>query len=251
MADQFSRTALVLGQQAVKKLKNSHVAVFGVGGVGGHLALSLARCGIGKITVVDNDEITLTNINRQAVAFHSTIGRKKVEVIKEMLEDINPEIKVTALDIYFNKETEAEIDFSEFDYAADAIDSVTSKIRLAEICAEKNIPLISSMGTGNKLNPEAFKISDISETSVCPLARVMRRELKKRGIEHLQVLWSDEPPVTQKEISEEETAKRQTPGSVSFCPSVAGLIISGKIVRDIAEKAEINPFLQSDKKEFI
>lgn len=251
MINQFSRTELILGKEAVDKLKKSHVAVFGVGGVGGHIALSLARCGIGKLTIVDNDEISVTNINRQAVAFHSTIGKKKVNVLKNMLEDINPDIEVFAADSYFDRRTETEFDFSSFDYVADAIDSVTSKIRIIEICTEKNIPVISSMGTGNKLHPEMFKISDISKTSVCPLAKVMRRELRKRGIEHLEVLWSDEPPLLHLEENEEETEKRIVPGSVAFCPSVAGLMISGKIVRDITALTEINPFLQKDNKNYV
>lgn len=247
MLNRFSRTEMLLNK-GVEELKKSHVAVFGVGGVGGHLALSLVRCGVGTVTVVDHDVVSITNVNRQAVAFTSTVGQKKVDVIEKLAKDINPDVKIIKKDLFFSAETEKEFDFESYDYVADAIDSVTSKIRLAEICAEKNIPEISSMGTGNKLYPERFRLSDIYETSVCPLARVMRRELKKRGIKKLCVLWSDEEPITPS-ATEEETEKRQTPGSVAFCPSVAGLIISGKIVRDLAA---LNPIVTRDgEKTFI
>lgn len=247
MINRFSRTEMLLGN-AVSSFKNRHVAVFGVGGVGGHLILSLVRCGIGKITVVDNDVVSITNINRQAVAFTSTIGQKKVDVIEKLAKDINPEIEIIKKDIFFSKETLGEFDFDSYDYVADAIDSVTSKLLLAQVCNEKNIPEISSMGTGNKTDPERFTISDISKTSVCPLAKVMRRELRKRGIKKLQVLWSDEEPIKPRP-SEEVTGKRQTPGSIAFCPATAGLLISGKIIRDLAEKATEEPFLQSDGEE--
>ena len=231
--DIFSRSEPLFTKEGMEKLKNSHVAVFGLGGVGGNLALSLARSGVGKITLVDFDTVSESNINRQALAFLSTVGRKKTDVAEEMIKDINPDCKVIKKDVFFSEETENLFDFSEFDYVADAIDFVKSKIRLIEICKEKDVPIISSMGTGNKLCPERFMISDISKTSVCPLAKVMRTELKKRGISGVFVLWSDEEPIkTQSENKEEKPVI----SSNSFCPPTAGLLISSKIIKDVIKK---------------
>ena len=226
MINRFSRTEMLMGD-AVKDFKNRHVAVFGVGGVGGHLILSLVRCGIGKITVVDNDVVSITNINRQAVAFTSTVGQKKVDVIEKIAKDINPDVEIIKKGIFFSKETLGEYDFDNYDYVADAIDSVTSKLLLAQVCYEKNIPEISSMGTGNKLNPGMFEVADIEKTSVCPLAKVMRRELKKRGIRNVKVVYSREEP--QKSGMED----KRTPASIAFCPSVAGLMIASEVIKDL------------------
>lgn len=227
----FERTESLLGADKLRILKTARVAVFGVGGVGGAVALSLARSGVGEIDVIDHDTVSLSNINRQLIAFNSTVGKNKVEVIKDMLYDINPEIKVNAYKEFYSAETEGKFDFSRYDYIADAIDTVTSKLLIIERAEREKVKIISSMGTGNKLHPELFKISDISKTSVCPLARVMRRELKKRGITSLKVLWSEEAPLRPAASAENE---RPAPGSVSFVPPVAGMIIAGEIIRELA-----------------
>lgn len=235
MLEEFSRTQMLLGEAAVRKLSAAKVAVFGVGGVGGFTAQALARSGVGKIELVDNDTVALSNINRQIVAFHSTLGKYKTEVMKAMIEDINPLAEVTERRVFFLPETADSFNFSDYDYVIDAVDTVTAKIQLAEKCAEANVPLISSMGTGNKLDPTAFEVTDIYKTSVCPLAKVMRRELKKRGIKKLKVVYSKEPALTPKTPPPESTdsVRRSTPGSVSFVPSVAGLIIAGEVVKDL------------------
>ena len=241
MINQFSRLELMLGKEAVNKLKNSSVAVFGIGGVGGYAVEALARSGVGKIALVDNDDISLTNINRQIIALHSTIGESKVEVAKNRILDINPDCRVETHKFFFSEETMAELDFNSFDYVVDAIDSVKSKLLLAKICSEKSIPLISSMGTGNKLDPSKLEIADISKTSYDPLARVMRRELKKLGIYHLTVVYSKEQPTEPDEqsinalIEEEGVNKRTVPASNAFVPPVAGLIIASKVIKDLAE----------------
>lgn len=219
----------------MNKLKNSHVAVFGIGGVGGHICEALLRCGVGEITIVDADTVSESNINRQIVALHSTVGKLKTDVFKERALDINPNIKVNDKAVFFDEKTLDLFDFSAFDYVADAIDTVTSKLLLAKICTEKNIPIISSMGTGNKLNPALFEISDISKTSVCPLARVMRTKLRHAGIKHLKVLYSKEEPIKVYE-SEARHSGRPSPGSVSFVPSVAGLMIAGEIIKDLCKE---------------
>ena len=231
----FSRSSLLLSEEGMNKLKNSHVAVFGIGGVGGHICEALTRCGVGEITIVDADTVSESNINRQIVALHSTVGKLKTEVFKERALDINPNIKVNDKAVFFEEKTLDLFDFSAFDYVADAIDTVTSKLLLAKICSEKNIPIISSMGTGNKLNPSLFEICDISKTSVCPLARVMRSELRKAGIKHLKVLYSKEEPIKVYE-SEARHSGRPSPGSVSFVPSVAGLMIAGEIIKDLCKE---------------
>lgn len=236
MLNEFSRSALLLGEDALDKLKNSSVAVFGVGGVGGYTVEALARSGVGEIHLIDNDTVSLTNINRQIIALHSTIGEYKTKAAKARILDINPCARVFTYESFFLAENSHEFDFSKFDYVVDAIDTISGKIEIA-ICADKaGVPVISSMGAGNKLNPLAFEVCDISQTSVCPLARVMRRELKKRGITHMKTVYSKEPPLTPKLAeggTQEQTAKRQTPGSVAFVPSVAGLIIAGEVIKDL------------------
>lgn len=226
---------MLIGEESVKKLNNSSVCVFGVGGVGGYCAEALARSGVGKITVVDNDKIAVSNINRQIIATFSTVGELKVDAVKKRLLDINPKIKVTALPDFFGTETADKYDFSSFDYVVDAIDTVSAKLLLAEKCNAAGVKLISAMGAGNKLDPTAFKVADISKTSVCPLAKVMRRELKKRGISHLKVVYSEEQPATPiAELNpEKNTVRRQTPSSISFVPPVAGMIIASEVIKDL------------------
>lgn len=230
MINEFSRTELLLGQDGMKKLKNTSIAIFGIGGVGSYIAEALARCGVGNLTLIDNDEVAVTNLNRQIIALHSTIGRKKVDVAKDRILDINPVASVESLDCFY---TGSEIDLSKFDYIADAIDTVSSKLTLIENAYKQNIPVISSMGTGNKLDPTKLTVTDIYKTEMCPLAKVMRYELKKRNVKKLKVVYSTEKPCEHKTESEEVTQKRKTIGSVSFVPSVAGLIIAGEIIKDI------------------
>jgi len=224
----FSRSEMLLGKENQEKLKNSSVAVFGIGGVGGHCVLALARAGVGSITLVDNDVVSVSNINRQAVAFCDTIGKQKTEVMKEMLLKINPEIKVETKNVFFLPENAYEFDFSKFDYIVDAIDTVSGKLALVERAKENDVKIISAMGAGNKLNPTDFEVADIFKTSGCPLARVMRKELKSRGIKSLKVVYSKEKVL--KPIV--ETGDR-TPGSVSFVPSVVGIIMASEVVKDI------------------
>lgn len=226
---------MLIGEESVKKLNNSSVCVFGVGGVGGYCAEALARSGVGKITVVDNDKIAVSNINRQIIATFSTVGELKVDAVKKRLLDINPKINVTALPDFFGTETADKYDFSSFDYVVDAIDTVSAKLLLAEKCNAAGVKLISAMGAGNKLDPTAFKVADISKTSVCPLAKVMRRELKKRGISHLKVVYSEEQPAMPiAELnSEKNTVRRQTPSSISFVPPVVGMIIASEVIKDL------------------
>ena len=232
MPDEFSRTRLLLGDEGLNKLRKSSVAVFGVGGVGSYTAEALARSGVGSITLIDNDVVSVTNINRQLVALQSTVGRKKVEVAKERILDINPEAEVVIHDFFY---TGTEIDLSEFDYIADAIDSVTSKLNLIENACKLNIPIISSMGTGNKLDPTKIIVTDIYKTHTCPLAKILRYELKKRNVKKLKVVYSTEPPCRHKSESDEITEKRKTIGSVSFVPSVAGLVIAGEIIKNLTQ----------------
>ena len=231
---QFERSELIFGADGIKKLNDSHIAVFGIGGVGSFVCEALCRQGIGTLTFVDCDTVSESNLNRQLVALHSTIGMKKTEVMKNRCIDINPNVKIHAVDCFFDKSTCNNIDFDSFDYIVDCIDTVTSKLLLAEIATKEKIPIISSMGTGNKLEPTRFQISDISKTVMCPLARVMRRELKERHIFKLKVLWSDEKPV--KTDGNRDENGKSTPGSVSFVPSVAGLIIAGEVIKDILNK---------------
>ena len=230
MENQFTRTELLIGDEGLKKLQLSKIAVFGVGGVGGYVVEALVRCGIGSIDIIDSDKVHITNINRQIIATYSTLGRYKVDVAEERIKDINPNCKVTKYNTFFTPETSSEFDFSKYDYVIDAIDTVSGKIELVMKCNEAGVPIISSMGAGNKMHPEKFEISDIYKTSVCPLAKVMRQELKKRGIKKLKVVYSKEPPI--KPVSNDSGGKR-IPGSNSFVPSVVGLIIAGEVVNDL------------------
>ena len=225
----FSRTELLLGKEAVEKLASFRVAVFGVGGVGGFCAEALARSGVGTLDLIDADKVSVSNLNRQIIALQSTVGQYKVDVAKKRFEDVNPDIKVNAYRVFYSPETENEFDFTKYDYIVDAIDTVTGKIALVVNADKAGTPIISSMGAGNKLNPEAFEVSDIYKTSVCPLARVMRRELKQRGIKKLKVVYSKEEPKETKEFDD----GKPVPGSVAFVPSVAGLIIAGEVIKDL------------------
>lgn len=228
--EEFLRTKMLIGDTALNQLKNKKVAIFGIGGVGSFCAEAIARCGIGHIVLVDNDTISKSNINRQLIALNSTIGRYKTEVMRERILDINPHCHVDAENVFYT--ADKEIDISGCDYVIDAIDTVTSKLALICEAANIGIPIISSMGTGNKLDASRFKIDDIYETSVCPLARVMRRELKARGIKKLKVLYSDEEP--KKPVIEiSDGSRRSIPASISFVPSAAGLLIAGEVIRDL------------------
>lgn len=228
---QFSRTTILLGKENVEKLKRARVAVFGVGGVGGYVVEALARSGVGALDLIDRDIVSESNINRQIIALHSTVGRYKTEVAAERARDINPDICVRVHNTFYLPETAAQFDFRAYDYVVDAIDTVSGKIALVEQAKAANTPVISSMGAGNKLDPTRFEVADISKTSVCPLARVMRRELKKRGIEHLKVVYSKEEPLPSSVVDEE--SGKPVPGSVAFVPSVVGLIIAGEVVKDL------------------
>ena len=228
----FSRTALLLGEEGVQKLKQAHVAVFGVGGVGGYAVEALARSGVGAFTLIDPDKVSESNLNRQIVALHSTIGQYKTVAAKNRVLDINPDCRVETKEIFYLPENE-EIDFSSFDYVVDAVDTVSAKLAIIQRAKEANVPVISAMGAGNKLDPTRFEVSDIAKTTVCPLARVMRRELKKRGIDHVKVVYSKEEPQPAKAI-DEETGK-PIPASVAFVPSVAGLILASEVIKDLTE----------------
>lgn len=232
MLSQFLRSEMILGENSTENLAGKKVILFGLGGVGSYTAEALARAGIGSITLVDSDTVSVTNINRQLCALHSTVGRPKVEVVKERILDINPDCKVTALQKFYLPENADEFHLSEYDYIADAIDTVSAKIDLAAKSQALGVPLIACMGTGNKLDPSLFRISDIFKTSGCPLCRVMRTELRKRGVKKLNVVWSPEEPVKPAQTNE-ETGKRQTPGSLPFVPGAAGLIMAGKIIIDL------------------
>lgn len=238
MGNKFDRTKRLLGAEAMRKLKDSHVAVFGIGGVGGHATDALVRSGIGEITIVDSDEVAESNINRQLIATTKTVGHKKVEAMREHLLEINPEVKVNIYDCFFLPETKAQFDFSKYSYVIDAVDTVTAKLALVEACRDANVPIVSSMGAGNKLDPTAFEVTDIYKTSVCPLAKVMRKELKARGIKKLKVVYSKEMPLEPIEdeafVSDEKRSRRATPGSIAFVPSVAGLILAGEVIKDLA-----------------
>ena len=230
--EEFSRTELLIKKEGIETLQSSTVAVFGVGGVGGFVVEALARAGIGTIHIIDHDIVSISNLNRQIIATHQTIDRKKVEVMKERILSINPRCNVQTYDDFFLPETVNRFPFFEFDYIVDAVDTVTAKIRLVEIAQEKKIKIISSMGTGNKLDPTKLEVTDIYKTSICPLARVMRRELKKRKIPALKVVYSTEKPIETNAPVDPETHKK-TPGSISFVPSCAGLIIASVVVRDL------------------
>jgi tRNA A37 threonylcarbamoyladenosine dehydratase len=233
--DQFSRTELLVGAEGIERLRNSRVAVFGIGGVGGYVVEALARSGVGTLDLIDNDKVSLTNLNRQIIAMHSTIGRYKVDVAKKRVLDINPAAVVNTYRTFFVPETAADFDFHAYDYVVDAIDTVTGKIQLIVQADSACTPVISCMGAGNKMDPTAFRVADIYQTSVCPLAKVMRRELKKRGIRKLKVVYSEEVPIEVKAAA--ETEKKRIPGSNAFVPSVAGLIMAGEVVRELLARA--------------
>lgn len=236
MKDWRMRTGLVIGDEGLEKLKNAKVIIFGVGGVGGFAAEAIVRAGVGNITIVDFDDIDITNINRQVIALHSNVGKLKVEAMKERLLDINPELKINAVAKLYNAETSDEILCEDYDYAIDAIDMVSSKIHLIEKCTEKGIKIISSMGMGNKLDPTKIEITDIYKTSMCPLAKVMRRELKSRGIKKLKVVYSTEKAIEPKKKI--MNGNKMTAGSVSFVPSVGGLVIASAVIRDLINEMQ-------------
>ncbi len=235
--DPYSRTSLLLGAEGMEKLKNAKVAVFGLGGVGGYVVEALARCGIGSLELIDHDSISITNINRQILATRSTIGKSKAQAARDRVLDIDPDIQVTANVSFFGPDTAADFDFSGYSYVVDAIDTVTGKLALVTAAQAAGVPIISCMGTGNKLDATKFQIADITKTSVCPLARIMRKECAKRGIRHLKVLFSTEDPIATDpaSVSDEELpeGRRALPGSVSFVPSVAGLLIAGEVIKDL------------------
>ena len=253
MQDQYSRTQMLLGAEAMTKLHNSRVAVFGVGGVGGYTVEALARSGVGALDLIDDDKVCLTNLNRQIIATRKTVGKYKVDVAAERLRDINQNIQVNTYKTFYMPDTAHQFDFSQYDYVVDAVDTVTAKIELVMKCKEKNVPIMSSMGAGNKLDASAFRVADIYKTKVCPLARVMRRELKKRGIKKLKVVYSEEKPTRPMEdmaiscrnhcicppgAQHKCTERRDIPGSVAFVPSVAGLILAGEVIKDLSVPRE-------------
>ncbi|MDY5845283.1 MAG: tRNA threonylcarbamoyladenosine dehydratase [Bariatricus sp.] len=236
MINEFSRTELLLGEEGLLRLKNASVMVFGIGGVGSHCVEALARSGVGRLILIDNDTVSLTNINRQSIAFHSTVGEYKTRIMAKKIVDICPEIQVKTYERFVLTDNLDDILDEKPDYIIDAIDTVTAKLTLVEETRRRQIPIISSMGTGNKMHPELFEIADITKTSVCPLCKVMRKELKKRGITHLKVLYSKEKPVdTKGQVTEEDAGvRRSIPGSISFVPPVAGLLIAGEVIRELA-----------------
>jgi len=231
MNDQFQRTTLLIGAENIEKLKNRRVAVFGIGGVGGHAAEALCRSGIGEIDIFDGDFVDITNINRQLIATHKTVGCDKVEVMKERLLEINPEITIRAHKLFYLPETAETVDLSVYDYVIDAIDTMTAKLELVCRSVVDNVPIICSMGAANKLDPTAFEVADIYDTSVCPMARIMRSELRKRGVQSLKVVYSKEPPIKIEEAF--STNSRPLPASISFVPPVAGLILAGEVIKDL------------------
>ena len=248
MLTQFSRTELLLGKEGMERLKNARVAVFGVGGVGGYVCEALVRSGVGAFDLIDDDKVCLTNINRQIIATRSTVGKYKVDVMKERMLDINPDVKVQTYKCFFLPENADDFPFAEYDYVVDAVDTVTAKIELVMKCQSMGVPIISSMGAGNKLDASAFQVADIYKTKMCPLAKVMRRELKKRGVKKLKVVYSEEKPTRPIEdmaiscrthcicppgAAHKCTERRDIPGSVAFVPSVAGLIAAGEVVKDL------------------
>ncbi len=243
MTEQFSRTARLIGQENIEKLGAARVAIFGIGGVGGFTVEALARSGVGHIELIDHDTVDLSNLNRQIIATHDTIDRDKVDVMKERILSINPKAEVITHKCFFLPENKDEFDFSKYTYVVDAVDTVTAKLTIIEEAKKAGVPVISSMGTGNKLDPTKFEVADISKTSVCPLAKVMRKELKKRGISHVKVVYSKEDALTPIEIeecsfnnvnnNEDNSRKKVAPASIAFVPSVAGLIIAGEVIKDI------------------
>ena len=238
MTDRFSRTEMLLGSDAMEKLRNARVAVFGLGGVGGYIVEALARSGVGALDIIDNDTVSITNLNRQIVAVEETVGMPKTEAAKMRIMQISPDCKVTAYNTFYMPENSSDFDFAQYDYIADAIDTVTAKIELVMNANKCGTPIICSMGTGNKLNPAELEVADIYKTSVCPLARIMRYELKRRGIKKLKVVYSKEMPIVPtgaaaEKCRAESTGKKNVPGSTAFVPAVAGMIIASEIVKDI------------------
>lgn len=238
--EQFSRTELLLGRDGMERLYRARVAVFGIGGVGGYTVEALARSGVGALDLIDNDRVCLTNLNRQILASRRTVGQFKVDAARERILDINPDAEVRTYKMFYTPQTAAQFDFSQYDYVVDAIDTMAGKLELVEQAQRAGVPIISCMGAGNKLDPSAFEVADIYATSVCPLARIMRRELRRRGIEKLKVVYSREPPMTPggaedspPGAAQEGVRHRQTPGSNAFVPAVAGLIIAGEVIRDL------------------
>ena len=249
MLNQFSRTELLFGKEEMETLANKRVAIFGIGGVGGYVCEALVRSGVGKLDLIDNDKVCMSNLNRQIIATRNTVGKYKTEVMKSRILEINPETEVNIHNCFFLPENAEEFPFEEYDYVVDAVDTVTAKIALVMKCKEVDVPIISSMGAGNKLDASAFRVTDIYKTKVCPLAKVMRRELKKRGVKKLKVVYSEEEPIRPMEDTSDNCStetvcqdgveykaakRRSTPGSVAFVPSVAGLIIAGEVIKDLA-----------------
>lgn len=232
MSEEFTRTAMLIGEDAVKRLSACKVAIFGVGGVGGYVAEALARSGVGHFDLIDNDTVNITNINRQIIATHRTIGLFKVDAARDRILSINPQAEVNVYKTFYLPDNSAEFDFTKYNYVVDAVDTVTAKIEIILNAKKADVPVISSMGTGNKLDATRFEVGDIYDTSVCPLARVMRRELKKRGIKNLKVIYSTEEPVKQNNIENSSGV----PASIAFVPSVAGLIIAGEVIKDLTER---------------
>lgn len=230
------RTAILLGEAALERLHNAHVAIFGIGGVGGYTAEALARSGVGKLTLIDRDTVSLSNINRQIIALHSTVGQPKVEIMKQRILDINPNCQVTSIQVFFLPENANEFAFDQFDYVVDAVDTVSAKIELVLQASARKIPIISAMGAGNKLSAQQFTVTDLSKTAGCPLARVMRHELKKRGISHLKVVYSQEPAAPIRialSDSDGNGEKRAPTGSLPYVPGVAGLLMAGEVIKDL------------------
>ncbi len=236
MQEELSRTELLIGKEGIEKLQKAKVAVFGVGGVGGYVVEALARCGVGTLVLTDNDTVSVSNINRQIIAVHSTIGRPKTEAAKERVLDINPDANVELHNCFYLPDSHDNYDFKEYDYVVDCVDTVAAKIDIILEAQKAGTPVISSMGTGNKLDPARLEIEDIYKTSVCPLARVMRYELKKRGVKKLKVLYSKEEPIKASAQPEKGSRRRSIPGSIAFVPSAAGLIIASEVVKDILKE---------------
>lgn len=233
MNEQFSRAELILGDKAIAKLQRSRVAIFGLGGVGGYVVEALARSGVGALDLIDNDVICISNLNRQILATHKTIGHYKTDVAAQRVAEINPDCKVTTYQTFFLPENSTDFDFSKYDYVVDAIDTVSGKIGLVMAAQSVGVPIISAMGAGNKINATAFEVTDIYQTSVCPLAHIMRKELRKRGVEHLKVVYSREKPLNTVQNNDNQLKKRNIPGSTSFVPPVVGLIIAGEVIKDL------------------
>ena len=236
MREEVLRTAMLLGEEAVTRLQNARVAVFGIGGVGGYVVEALARAGVGAIDLIDNDDVSLSNINRQILATHSTVGMAKVDAGKHRILDINPDCRVTCHQLFFNAETAHQFDFTQYDYIVDAIDLVSCKLDLIEQAQQRGIPILSALGTGNKLDASLLQVSDISKTSGCPLARVMRKELRERGIRHLKVVFSPEQPAETTQLETPPPGRRSVPASVAWVPSCAGLMMAGTVVQDLIEE---------------